>query len=97
MAFVAYLQQKGITVRLLLSPLHPDYYHFMESQPDTYEQAFETERMYRELAEKYGIDLYGSFNPDVLGLTNADFYDAIHPKEEALMRYYNVQVDDVRP
>lgn len=96
-AFVAYLQQKGITVRLLLSPLHPDYYHFMESQPDTYEQAFETERLYRNLAEKYGIRLYGSFNPDVLGLTNADFYDAIHPKEEALMRYYNLQVDDARP
>ncbi len=91
-AFVGYLQQKGIIVRLLLSPLHPDYYHYMQSRPDVYAQAFESERMYRQLAEKYNIPLYGSFDPDVLGVTNGDFYDAIHPKEEALMRYYDMQV-----
>ncbi len=93
-AFVDYLQQKGITVRLLLSPVHPDYYHFMQSRPDVYEQAFESEQLYRQLAKKYNIALYGSFDPDVLGVTNADFYDAIHPKEEALMRYYDVKVED---
>lgn len=92
-AFVAYLQKKGINVRILLSPLHPDYYHYMQSRPDIYAQAFETEQKYRELGKKYGIGVYGSFNPDTLGVTNVDFYDAIHPKEEALMRYYDVQVD----
>lgn len=92
-AFIGYLQQKGITVRLLISPVHPGYYHLMQSKPDVYAQAFESERLYRELAAKYGIGLYGSLNPDVLGVTEDDFYDAIHPKEEALMRYYDVQVD----
>ena len=91
-AFVAYLQAKGIAVRFLLSPVHPDYYRFMESQPDRYAQAFESERIYRQLGEKYGVSVYGSFDPAPLDVVSTDFYDAIHPKEEALMRYYNVMV-----
>lgn len=91
--FIGYLQNKGITVRLLVSPVHPDYYAFMQTKPENYQQVFETEQVYRDLAKKYGLNLYGTFDPTKLGVTNADFYDEVHPKEEALMRYYNQQVD----
>lgn len=94
-AFVDYLQQKGITVRILLSPVHPDYYRFMVSQPDRYAQAFESEEIYRQLGEKYNVPVYGSFDPAPLGVMNTDFYDAIHPKEEALMRYYDVMIPKI--
>ncbi len=94
-AFIGYLKDKGITVRLLISPVHPDYYAFMQEKPDTYAQVFATEQIYRDLAQKHDVKLYGTFDPEKLGVTEADFYDEVHPKEEALMRYYNQQADTV--
>jgi len=88
-AFVQYLQQKDIAVRLLLSPVHPDYYAYMLERPERYAQVFESERFYRQMAQRLGLAVYGSFDPAALGVTNADFYDELHPREEALARYYD--------
>lgn len=92
-AFITYLQEQGIQVRLLFSPVHPDYYRFMKSRPERYAQAFESETIYRDMAKKHGVGFYGGMDPEPLGVTNADFYDEVHPKEEALMRYYNMRTD----
>ena len=37
-------------------------------------------------AEKYGITVYGSYDPKNLGLTNRDFYDGLHVRSESLSK-----------
>lgn len=88
-AFVDHLQQKDIEVKLLVSPVHPDYYAYMLQNPERYATVFETEAYYRQLAANHGLALYGSFDPAAVDVTAADFYDAVHPKESALQRYFN--------
>ncbi|MBQ7859377.1 MAG: hypothetical protein IJ347_04505 [Faecalibacterium sp.] len=92
-AFVQYLQQKGIQVRLLLSPVHPDYYAYMQQRPQQYAQVFESERFYRQMAQRLGLAVYGCYDPAALGAENVDFYDELHPREAALLRYYNQIVE----
>lgn len=91
-AFVGALVAEGKEVRLLLSPVHPDYYALMQEQPDRYALVFDTEAFYREIGEKHGVAVYGSFDPAPLGVTNADFYDEVHPREDALLRYYDQMI-----
>lgn len=91
-AFVQYLTSEGKEVRILLSPVHPDYYALMLEQPETYQIVFEAQRYYHALGEAYKVPVYGSYDPAALGITNADFYDEIHPTEQALMGYYNLCV-----
>lgn len=89
-SFIGYLSDQGVEVRLLLSPVHPIYYDYIKEKREDYSLIFESEAYYRSLGEKYGVSVYGSFDPEKVGLTRADFYDAIHPTEEALMKYYDL-------
>ena len=92
-AFVTHLQQQGVQVRLLVSPVHPDYYAYMLQNPQRYATVFDTEERYRQLARNHGLALYGSFDPTAVGASAADFYDEVHPKESALLRYYDTVVE----
>ena len=90
-AFVSFLLDQGVTVRLLLSPVHPLYYDYMKERPEYYALVFQAEAFYREIGRKYDVPVYGSYDPYALGLTGSDFYDEIHPKEEAVSRYYDLE------
>lgn len=91
-AFVGYLQQQGIQVRLLLSPVHPLYYDYMLENPDVYSIVFDSESFYRSVGGHYGVSVYGSFSPALVGANNYDFYDEVHPRESAVARYYNLEI-----
>ena len=92
-SFLSYLQSEGISVRLLLSPVHPIYYDYMKDRPEVYDIVFQTEDFYRSLGEELDIPVCGSYDPDAIGITNSDFYDAVHPRESAVMRYYDLQIE----
>jgi hypothetical protein len=85
---VAHAQQKGTIVRLFLAPYHPIVWQFLQSRPE-YQYVPRSETWCRELAEKQGIMLEGSFDPAPFGLTSVDFYDGMHCKPavvESLLR-----------
>lgn len=88
--FVRTLTAQGIHVKLLLSPVHPIYYAYMQAHPDTYSVVFDTERFCRALAARTGAAVCGSYDPSALGVTGSDFYDEVHPRTEALQKYYDL-------
>lgn len=87
--FIEYLQAKGVKIIFYLPPYHPTLYeletvYINESGASNSYEVIET--YIRETAEKYGITVYGSYDPNNLGLTNRDFYDGLHVRPESLSK-----------
>ncbi len=74
---IDYLQNKDIEVIFYLPPYHPYVYQYLVKNPD-YKNVFEAEEFFMDLAQKKGIDIYGSYNPMLLGCTENDFSDGMH-------------------
>lgn len=88
--FVKYLGDKGIKVIIFLPPYHPYIYDAALEDYETYHCFFETEKFCRNIAQKYNLEIYGSYNPYELSLTNSDFLDGIHIKKESLKNIFSV-------
>jgi len=80
---IDYLKEKGIGVKLILVPYHPTVFNVLTTDSQ-YRKAIEAETIFRNLARQKNLDIVGSYNPANCNLTNADFYDAMHPKESAM-------------
>ena len=83
--FIVYLKDKGIKVVFYLPPYHSGMYAKIKSH-DNYSGIFDTEAYIRDVAEKYGITVCGSYDPVIAGVSNEDFYDSIHARPEAVQR-----------
>ncbi|MEG2395199.1 MAG: hypothetical protein RSC36_09220, partial [Ruthenibacterium sp.] len=87
--FFAYAQSRGVNLVIVLTPFHPIPYDFAvgtaATDPMRYGGFLATEPSIRQLAAKYNIPVYGSYNPHAIeGVTSADFYDGLHCTGEAL-------------
>lgn len=74
---------KGIVVQLFLSPYHPKIYEVIE---EGYPQVTASEKMLANLATKKNLSIVGSYNPGNLNVTGADFFDAMHCKENVIRK-----------
>jgi hypothetical protein len=83
--FLDYLLDRRIKVIFFLAPYHPYLYDYMANSPK-YKIILEAERYFRKKALENNITVIGSYNPGNCGLGEADFYDAMHPKREAVAR-----------
>ncbi len=91
--FFAYAQTRNVNIIIVLAPFHPITYDFVESTAQTdplrYGGFLATEPKIRELAEKYNIPVYGSYNPHLIeGITEEDFFDGLHCKESAFIKIF---------
>ena len=82
--FIEYLQNKGITIIFYLPPYHPYIIEAALANYDTYHGLFDVEVYLKGVAEKYDIPIYGSYNPYALNLTNTDFMDGLHLRQESI-------------
>jgi len=80
---VAYLQENGVRVVLLLSPYHPDIYAEIQTSFGGFASA---EIAFQVLSEETGADLLGSYDPSVPGCRADDFYDGMHPTGECMRK-----------
>ena len=87
--FIEYLQAKNIEVVFYLPPYHPHVYRTAQRNTEKYHCFLEVEDYLNSTAKKYGIEVYGSYDPEKLGLTNADFYDGIHLRRESVSKILN--------
>ena len=69
-----------------LPPYHPSVYNAI-LENDDYKIVLDSERYLREYAASKGIKILGSYNPSLLGLTQNDFFDGMHMKEESMDEY----------
>ena len=82
--FLEYVQRTGVRVTLVLVPYHPDVYAaYSLRRAQTIPLA---ERTYRELARRANVEIIGSYDPAVAGVTAADVLDQEHLTHEALAR-----------
>ena len=84
--FIEYLQEKGIKVIFYLPAYHPILYDTMKSKPELYHCVFELEDRLRDLRDRYGIEVYGSYSPYEIELTNEDFMDGLHLRKESIRK-----------
>ena len=78
--------EENSKVVFILSPIHPTLYKYMLSINDPY---IKNEILYRELAERNGIEIIGSYDPKKIGCLAREFYDGIHPKDTCLIKVLN--------
>lgn len=84
------LQGAGVEVILYLPPYSPMMYNYIESE-EAFQITTDVEKKVKELAEKKGIALYGSYDPTGCGLEMTDLYDVYHVKtEKTADTYYPV-------
>ena len=89
-ALIGQLQGAGVEVILYLPPYSPMMYNYIESE-EAFQITLDVEEKLKELAEKKGIALYGSYDPAGCGLEMTDLYDVYHVKtEKTADTYYPV-------
>ena len=87
--FVAHLQQKGVRVYFMLSPYHPFVYEYERvTNYENHAGFFAIEPYVRQYAAQHGITVIGSYDPNRLGLTEADFYDGLHVRESGIAKFF---------
>jgi peptidoglycan/LPS O-acetylase OafA/YrhL len=77
-ALVSWLVKNGIEVHLVLSPYHPELYERMIQEKPIY---LSLETMFKQIGNDLGVNVIGSYDPNVVGCVVSDFYDGMHPKE----------------
>ena len=79
---VEFYQSKNIRIIFLKIPYHPDYFKTVNINQgnilNKYEQFFD------EFANKKNILIYGSLNPNNVGIASNNFYDLYHCSGESI-------------
>lgn len=84
---IQYYRAQGIEVDLYLCPIAPSLWGRIGS--DRYPILFEMEEYAYELAEQYDVRVIGSYDPTVVGVTDADYYDCRHLRHSAMETYFD--------
>ena len=84
-AFVSYLKKNNVSVTLILSPYHPQTYRLMKAQKPIF---LELERWYRDFANENQIDIIGSYDAELVGCIENEFYDGMHPKGSCMRKLF---------
>ena len=86
-ALVDYILDKGVKLTFVLTPFHEIYYNFLASEE--YSQGVVlSEEYFREQAAWRDIPFFGSYDPEKIGCTNADFYDGLHVRRESISKFF---------
>lgn len=78
--FVSYLQGQGVEVIFYLSPFHPAFYQLFQ-EDETYAGVIASEEYLLQYARENAINVYGSYNPELLGMTEESFMDGVHLRD----------------
>lgn len=74
-----------VKIVFFLSPYHPVTYNNLVKS-DKYKIIVEVQRYFEKFAKNKNIEIRGSYNPNDYSLTNLDFYDGMHLKQNAIKR-----------
>ncbi len=87
--FVTYMQSCGVEVVFYLSPYHPFTYEYQTIyNVEDHAGFFEVEPYVRDLADRAGITVIGSYDPRVLGLQETDFFDGLHIRTSGIATFF---------
>ena len=84
---IQYYRAQGVEVDLYLCPFAPSLWDRISGEQ--YPILPEMEAYANELAEQYGVRVIGSYDPTVVGVTDADYYDCRHLRHSAMETYFD--------
>jgi len=88
---IHYLKNKNTTIILYLPPCHPIVYKKISTDPQ-YSIVKEVELYFKEFALTENITIIGSYDPNQMNLTSADFYDGSHLRREAIDELFAAKI-----
>jgi hypothetical protein len=71
------------SICLILSPYHPTAFEIMQRENLPHLQI---EQMYRDIANRTGVQIVGSYDPAVVGCSKFEFFDGMHPKGSCMKK-----------
>ena len=74
----SYFQRLNISVKYLLVPVHPYSYERWKSENDS-RGFIIAEKTYKDLRLKNNVPIFGSYDPKLVGCSEDDFRDWVHP------------------
>jgi hypothetical protein len=77
------LELLNIEVWFFLSPYHPIVYKKIQ---DAFPNVLYTEKIIKKIGKSRGIKIYGSFNPEALGMDGQYFFDGMHCQESGIKK-----------
>lgn len=80
--------ENNIELSFFLAPYHPVVY---EKVVQDYSIVSDVENKVLKFAEEKGIEYFGSFSPQKVDMSNTDFYDGMHCKENAIKEIMKVR------
>jgi hypothetical protein len=85
--FIDLITKDNVRIVFYLPPYHPIVYKNL-SVSGQYKTILKAQQYFMTLAKDKGIKVFGSYDPDDCFLKEADFYDGMHAKREALPRIF---------
>lgn len=70
-------------VVLILSPYHPKTFNAMEKNRPEFLQL---EKTFRDIAAQTGVEIIGSYNPNIAQCDKGEFFDGMHPKASCMLK-----------
>ncbi|MEE3493966.1 MAG: hypothetical protein VZR06_02315 [Butyrivibrio sp.] len=86
---IKYLLDNGVEVEFFLCPLCPTLWDRLEADSEHYFMLDEIEEYAHEVADEYDIKLTGSYDPYIVGVSDADFWDARHMQHDKLSEFFD--------
>ncbi len=83
---VNYWTKQGAKVVFFLCPVSPALWERYDTE--RYPILPEIEEYVRSMAEKYDVEVIGSYNPKDVGVSDEDYYDARHIKHPRMKKYF---------
>ncbi|MBR1796719.1 MAG: hypothetical protein IJ757_01700 [Clostridiales bacterium] len=84
-----YLTARGVEVDFYISPFCPTIWELIQLQGEHCPIVGEIEQYLNELAEEYGFGVIGSYNPYVVGVTEADYWDSRHLSHDRMNELFD--------
>ncbi|MBF0504785.1 MAG: hypothetical protein HQL14_06755 [Candidatus Omnitrophica bacterium] len=84
--FIQYLINQHIQVTLCMLPIHPQVYKSFigqENRPEVL-RITDVEHYYQSLAQRFNLEIFGSYDPSVCHLGDRDFYDGDHIRNDVI-------------
>lgn len=89
--FIAFLKKQNIKIIFYLPPYHPIVYNTFRSDK-RYANVLRAEDYFYSFAKKNHIQIIGSYNPNLIGISEKDFYDGMHLKTTSLRGFFKKNI-----
>lgn len=84
-ALLNFLKSRGVDVKLVLTPYHPDTFAIINDKNMGH---LEAEAKFNDISKKLNIQIVGSYDPEKAGCERNEFFDGMHPRASCVEKFF---------